>query len=76
MRSQRGMTLVEMLVAMTVFLLVLGTTMGALQSQARAFQRGAGETAVLQNLRFGSELVDQDVRTAGANVPDAQPSIV
>lgn len=75
-RNRRGVTLIEMLVALTMFLVFLGTTLGALRSQLRGFTRGTDESGVLQNLRYGVDQMEQDIRSAGANTPDRQPAVV
>jgi len=74
-RNRRGLTLVEMLVSMTVFLVVLAGTLKALSSQSSGFSRGTDEMGIVQNLRFGVELLTEELRTAGANTPARQPSI-
>lgn len=74
--NRRGFTLVELLIAMTVFVIVLAGAMQALSYQSRGFSRGADEMGILQNLRYGAEQLDQDLRMAGANAPNRQPSIV
>ena len=59
MRTNKGFTLVELLVAMVVFVVVLAASMG-----------------VLQNMSFGADNLDSQLRTAGANAVDAQPPVV
>ncbi len=76
MRDRRGMTLPEMLVALTVFSIAMGGAMGFLASQQKAFQKGGDEMVATQNLSFGLTNLAQEIRTAGANVPSSQPSIV
>lgn len=74
-RNRRGLTLVEMLVSMTVFLVVLAGALKALSSQSSGFSRGADEMGIVQNMRFGVDLLTEELRTAGANTPSRQPSI-
>jgi len=74
--NERGMSLVEIMVAMTVFLIVLGGVMQAINSQSRSFRRTGDEVGILQNLRYGVDQIDQDLRIAGANVPSRQPILV
>lgn len=76
MSNRRGFTLVELLIAMTVFLVILAAALQALSYQNRGFSRGADEMGVLQNMRYGAEQLDQDLRMAGANVTSRQPSVV
>lgn len=75
MRNQRGMTLIEILIAMTVFLIVLGGVVTAIGSQSQGFRKGSDELGILQNLRYGVDQVEQDLRLAGANVATRQPIV-
>jgi prepilin-type N-terminal cleavage/methylation domain-containing protein len=76
MRTNKGFTLVELLVAMVVFVVVLGGAMGFLTAQSRTFRRGSDDMAILQNMTFGADNLDGQIRTAGANSVDAQPPVV
>jgi type II secretory pathway pseudopilin PulG len=70
------MTLIEMLVALVVFSITIGAALSYLVAQSRAFTRRADEATLGQNLRFGGDLLQQEIRTAGANVLGTQPIIV
>ena len=70
------MTLIEMMVAITIFSLVLGGSLSFMRAQGKGFATGSDRMAVLQNLRYASSALDKDLRTAGSNVPDIQPFIV
>lgn len=74
--AERGMTLIEMLVAMTVFGLVMGGALGFLRSQSRGFSLGTDRMTVLQNLRFTAGTLEKDLRSAGSGVPDNQPFMI
>ena len=76
MRTNKGFTLVELLVAMVVFIVVLGAAMSFLVTQSRTFRRGSDEMAVLQNMSFGADNLDSQMRTAGSNTVDNQPTVV
>ncbi len=76
MHAERGMTLVEMLIAMAVFLIVIGGAMAAIGTQSRGFNKGTEEMGILQNLRYGVQQMGLEFGTAGANVPDRQPPLV
>lgn len=76
MRTERGMTLLEMLVAMVTFLTVLAGAIGAIRGQMRGFTRGVDEGGILQNLRYGVDQLEQEARVAGANTADRQPAVV
>lgn len=76
MRTRQGFTLIELLVAMVVFVIVLGGALSFLTAQQRMFQKGSDAMGVLQNLSFGSDNLDSQIRTAGGNTPDVQPPVV
>lgn len=76
MRTRQGFTLIELLIAMTVFVIVLGGALSFLTAQQRMFQRGSDAMGVLQNLSYGSDNLDSQIRTAGGNAPDQQPPVV
>jgi prepilin-type N-terminal cleavage/methylation domain-containing protein len=76
MRSNKGFTLVELLVAMVVFVVVLGAAMSFLVTQSRTFRRGNDEMNTLQNMSFGADNIDGQLRTAGSETVDNQPVVV
>jgi prepilin-type N-terminal cleavage/methylation domain-containing protein len=76
MRVRKGFTLIELLIAMVVFVIVLGGALGFLMAQQRMFQKGADAMGVLQNLSYGSDNLDSQIRTAGGNTPNQQPPLV
>ena len=76
MRNRRGMTLIEMLVALTVFSLVMAGALGFMNRQSRSFDKSAVDMGMLQNLSFAGELMEQEFRLAGANVPFKEPAVV
>lgn len=74
--DRRGMTLVEVLIALILFGVVTTTVFSFLGSQNESFSRGTERMDVLQNLRFAVNLVEQEVRTAGVNTVEEQPLMV
>ena len=74
--SERGLTLIEMLIALTVFSVVLAGALAFLRAQGRSFTLGTQRSAMLQNSRFAFDELEKDLRTAGAGAPDIQPDIV
>lgn len=76
MRARRGMTLIEILVAMTIFSLLLGSLLRMLSTQTRSFDSGTADMGMTQNLGYASTVFQQEFVLAGAGVPDAQPPVV
>lgn len=74
--SERGMTLIEMLVALTLTLLVFSAALGFLRQQGQAFDLGMDQMMVLQNHRYTVDVLEKDLRTVGSGVPDRQPFLV
>lgn len=75
-RDERGMTLVEMLVALAVFSIVFAGALSLLRTQSRAFQLGTERMAALQNVRFATRVLETDLHTVGSGVPDMQPYLI
>lgn len=73
---ERGMTLVEMLLALLVFSIVMAGALGFLRAQSRSFTLGAERVAMYQNTRYAFNEMEQDLRTAGAGAPDQQPQLI
>lgn len=76
MRNQRGMTLIELMIALVVFSLVMASALSLLSKQSKGFDRSSSDMGLLQNLRFAGDLLRQELRMAGANVPYKEPPIV
>ncbi len=77
MRSAReGVSLVELMVALTLFSILLASTLGFYRRQGSAFTEGNDRMAVMQNLRYGVNSLVQNIRTAGVGVPSKQPVLV
>lgn len=76
MQSRAGMTLVEMVVAMTIMLLVTTAAMLLVRQQAQAVTLGTGRMTVVQNYRFAMGELQRTLRTAGTHVDDRQPWLV
>lgn len=76
LHSRGGVTLVELLVALVVFGVVTAVAMKFLNTQSGAVRVGNDRMGSMQNLQFGLGMLDQQVRTAGSDVPDKQPYLV
>ena len=75
-RPAAGFTLVELLITLVVFSAVMAGTLGFLRSQGRAMSLGSDRMNAVQNLEFALTTMQQRLRAAGANLPDAQPALI
>jgi len=73
---RRGMTLMEVMIAMVIMALVLGAAMSFFVGQSRSYSAAAKAFNQVQNVRFGADLLDQHLRAAGANTTPGQPPLV
>lgn len=71
-----GVSLVELMVALGLFSILVATTLGFYRQQSRAFTEGNSRMTVMQNLRYGVNTLEQNIRTAGVGVPTKQPVLV
>jgi prepilin-type N-terminal cleavage/methylation domain-containing protein len=69
MRHERGFSLVELIVAMTVTLIVSSAIYGLLTSGGNAFRREPELADRQQNIRAAMDLIARDVFGAGAAMP-------
>jgi prepilin-type N-terminal cleavage/methylation domain-containing protein len=69
MRSQRGFSLVELIVAMTVTLIVSGAIYGLLTSGSNAFRREPEVADRQQNIRAAMDMIIRDSYDAGVGMP-------
>jgi prepilin-type N-terminal cleavage/methylation domain-containing protein len=68
-QHERGFSLVELMIAMTVTLIVSGAIYGLLTSGSNAFRREPELADRQQNIRIAMDLVSRDVFNAGAAMP-------
>ncbi|MFQ5538150.1 MAG: prepilin-type N-terminal cleavage/methylation domain-containing protein [Gemmatimonadota bacterium] len=71
-----GMTLPELIVALTVFAVVITAAVAFMARQNTAFQTGISRITVLRNLRYATTTLSQDLETLGTNVPGSQPALL
>lgn len=76
MRARRGVTLLELTVALLIFSFVIPAALTMLRSESRRFQLGGERSAMYQNGRFAMNEMEKDLRTSGAGSPDIQPQLV
>lgn len=75
-RARRGFTLVEILVAMSLLMVLMGLSVRLFASQSKAVSQQAGRLDAQQNSRFALSMIDRELRMAGVGVADAQPLLV
>lgn len=73
---RRGMTLVEMLLALMIFSIVMAATLNVLNAESKSYSLGTERIAMYQNGRFALNELEKDLRTSGAGAPDMQPQVV
>ena len=71
-----GLTLPEMLTAMTLMVIVFALAVPFFRAQSRTVSTTAGRFDALQNARFAQSAIDKDLRIAGLGVVSQQPLIV
>lgn len=74
--ARPGVSLVELMVALTLFSILIATTLSFYRQQGNAFTAGNTRMTVMQNLRYGVNALQQNLRTAGVGVPTKQPVLV
>lgn len=67
--SAKGMTLVELLLALALGVIILGLAFSITLSNRRLYQMDQSRTALNQNLRTAMDMVGADVRQAGERMP-------
>lgn len=73
--ARKGMTLIELLVALTIFGVVVSTSVAFMARQNTAFQDSVRRLVALRNLRYAVSTLSQDLEALGTNVPDPQPAL-
>ena len=76
LRDRAGMTLVEVIIALSIFGVVIAGALGFVSAQNTAFHRSLDRMSVLRNARYVVDALSRDVPTAGTNVPARQPTLV
>ncbi len=71
MRDNTGFTLVELMVAMAISLLVIGSIYSVYRSQQKSYLVQEQVAAMQQNLRAGMTMITRDIRMAGYNPPSS-----
>lgn len=75
-RHRAGFTLIEVVVAMTIFLVVLSFSLPFFNSQSRAITTATGRGDMVRGLQFAIAQIDRDLRMAGAGTYFQQPMLI
>lgn len=73
--SNKGFTLIEIMVANALGMLIVGLTIAAILSNRSLYQHDLVRTRVNQNLRGALDLVGVNIREAGENLPATVPAV-
>ena len=73
---REGVTLIEMMIAIVLFVLVFGLAVPFFRYQARSVSASAGRLDALQNARYAQNASDRDLRISGIGIVQSQPMIV
>ena len=76
MTRRPGVSLTELMIALSLFSILLATSLGFYKQQGDAFTQGNDRMTLMQNLRYGIDALEQNLRTAGVGVPIKQPVMV
>ncbi|MBW3554046.1 MAG: hypothetical protein KY466_11070 [Gemmatimonadetes bacterium] len=76
MSHRPGFSLAELIIALGMFSALLVASLGFYRQQGRAFNSGNERMTLMQNLRYGVDALEQNLRTAGIGVPVRQPVVV
>ena len=74
--ARRGFSLIELLIAMVVLSLVMGSALTVFRSQSRYFRMGGTKMDLTQNIRYAVSTVDRVLRTTGAGTAPNQPMFI
>jgi prepilin-type N-terminal cleavage/methylation domain-containing protein len=75
-KNRGGFTLIEMMIALTVFTILGAVAIQMFVSQTRAVYYTAGRTDAENNAVFAADFIDHDLRVAGQGVVTTQPVLV
>ncbi|HEY7237116.1 MAG TPA: prepilin-type N-terminal cleavage/methylation domain-containing protein [Gemmatimonadaceae bacterium] len=75
-RWRSGFTLLEVLVATTLLLFIIGVSTQFMRRQSQGISQSAGRWEAQQNAYFAISSLERELRTAGIGVVDKQPMVV
>lgn len=75
-RRRPGMSMIEMLIALSVLLVIMTSVSLLMRNQTRAVESHAGRMDAGYNARFAVNTIYRELRAAGAGVLNVQPMLV
>lgn len=74
--TRAGYTLIELLIAVSIYGIILAAGISFVAKQNTMFHRGLDRMSALQNLRYALSSLETDIPTVGTNVPTVQPHLI
>ena len=74
--ARSGVSLIEMMIAVTMLLLVIAAAVPFFRLQTRSISANTGRNDAQQYARFSMSAIDRDLRVAGAGIVNSQPLVV
>lgn len=74
--TRAGMTFIELIIAVTLFGIIITSALATFSKQNAAYQQGVDRVSVLRGARYAMAKLETDLRTAGTHVPGSQPELV
>lgn len=74
--TQRGFTMIELLIASAIMLIVIAMFGGTANFQKRTYLDGATRSRIAQNLRGTLDIIGTDIRIGGENLPQNFPAFL
>ena len=68
-RAERGFSLIELMIAMTITLVISGAVYGLIAGGQTAFRREPEQADRQQNIRLAMDLIMRDIANAGSGLP-------
>ncbi len=75
-QGRGGFTLVEMLLAFTIFGVIFAAALGMMGNEVKTFTRANDSTGAVQSARFALDEIERAARAAGIDLAQGQPTVV
>lgn len=76
MRRRGGFSLIEIMIAVTILLVIMGAAVQFLRRQSNAVADASRRLDALQNAQYATTEIERELREAGAGIAEEQPMIV